>query len=494
MTAMPAGWPAWTRSLRWRLLAATLVALLVALALAGLLLTGLFREHVLRQFEATLVAQLDQVTASLVFDDPARPALDPTLLSDPRWQRPYAGLYWQVDAIDGARPARGVLRSRSLWDTVLAVEDDALIDGVVHVHRVAGPQGSDLLLVERAVRPEAAPDRAWRLLVAGDLAATQAAAADFGRVLAASLLGLGLLLGGAALLQVRVGLAPLRALQGALGDLHRGDHARLDGQFPAEVQPLVDDFNAVLDRHGEVVARARTQAGNLAHAIKTPLAVLTQAARPARAEVPAAAAETASLAPLVREQVAVIQRHVDWHLARSRAAATRGLPGARAPVAPVVEGLVRVLARVHAERGLVWRVDPIDARCVFAGEVQDLQEMLGNLMDNACRWARRSVHVSVFRDGAGDGSPARLAIVVEDDGPGIAPARRVEVLARGIRLDETVPGSGLGLAIVQDLAALYGGTLSLGADGDGRVDGGAGADDRARGGLQVRLWLPAAQE
>jgi signal transduction histidine kinase len=461
----------WLRSLRFRLLAATLVALLIALLLAGVLLAGLFRDHVMRQAQAGLAAQLDQVTARLEFDAAGRPQLDPKTLSDPRWSRPFSGLYWQVDGSAAGALQRGVLRSRSLWDVALVVDADVLIDGMTHAHEVAGPEATPLLLVERTVRDGAA-GTPWRLMVAADLRDTQAAVSRFNGVLAASLAALLALLCVAAVAQVSVGLAPLRALQRAVAAVHVGREQRLGGQFPSEVQPLIDDFNGVLDRNADVVARARTQAGNLAHAIKTPLAALTQAAV-AAGQQPQAQAD---LAPLVLEQVAVARRHVDWHLARARAAAAQGLPGTRVPLAPVLAGLLRVLERVHAERGVVVACEAVDADAAFAGEVQDLQEMLGNVLDNACKWARREVHVAatVVADSRG----SRLQILVDDDGPGIAADRRALVMARGARLDESVPGSGLGLAILQELVGLYGGSVSL--------------TDAPLGGLRVALNLPAA--
>lgn len=444
----------WTRSLRFRLLAATLVALAVALVLAGLLLAGLFRDHVMRQFSQTLTAQLDQITARLEFDAAGQPLIDPQTLSDPRWSRPYSGLYWQVDSA-GQAQQRGVLRSRSLWDATLSLPSDELADGVVHVHEVAGLDGARLLLVERTITRGSASATPWRLIVAADLRETVTAVVRFNGVLVASLATLFLLLCAAALAQVAIGLAPLRALQRTLAGVHAGTAQRLDGSFPSEVQPLVDDFNAVLDRNAEVVTRARTQAGNLAHAIKTPLAAMSQAATVAR-QHPQAGAE---LAVLVEEQVGVARRHVDWHLARARAAAAQGVPGARVALQPVVSGLLRVLERVHAERGIALQCMPMAPDLAFAGEVQDLQEILGNLLDNASKWARHEVLVSASAVAAAAGS--RLRIVIDDDGPGIEAARRDTVMARSARLDESMPGSGLGLAIVNELVGLYGGSMML---------------------------------
>lgn len=453
------------------MLAATLVALALALLLAGVLLNGLFRDHVTRQFERTLIQQLDQLTARLEFDAGGQPRIDPQTLSDPRWHKPYSGLYWQLDDL-GERPIRvGVLRSRSLWDTALRLDDDALADGAIHVHRGHGPQDTVLLMVERTVRLAEQPQARWRLAVAADMREAVAAVTQFTGVLAASLGVLLALLVLAALAQVAVGLSPLKALQRALADVREGRAPRLQGSFPAEVQPLIDDFNGVLDRNAEVVARSRTHAGNLAHAIKTPLSILDQAA--ARANDPASAA----LAQLVREQVALSRRHVDWHLARARAAATQRLPGQRTRVSPVVQGLIRAMNRLFAGRAIRIECAPIPEGLAFAGEEQDLQEVLGNLIENACKWARSVVRIDVEATPGGDATPLR--IFIDDDGPGIDPSRREAVLARGARMDESVPGTGLGLAIASDLVALYGGTLTLASS--------------ALGGLRVVLDLPAVR-
>jgi signal transduction histidine kinase len=459
----PTGWR-WPGSLRLRLLGATLVTLALALTGAHGWLSGLFRDHVLRQFDAALVLQLDQLTARLEFDAQGQPLIDPRSLSDPRLAKPYSGLYWQLDQVSAdGQTRRGVLRSRSLWDEQLALAPDPLADGALHTHDSTGPQGDALRIVERSLQVPEQPAARWRLMVAADTRAALAAADDFNGVLAASLAGLGLLLALAALAQVAVGLSPLQGMQRALQQVREGRTARLQGRFPAEVQPLIDDFNGVLDRNAEVVARARTQAGNLAHALKTPLAVLGNAA---------AQAPHTELAPLVSEQVQLAQRHIHWHLARARVAASQGLPGQRTPLAPLLAGLLRVMDKLHAAKRLDLSADEVPTDAAFAGEEQDLQEMLGNLLDNACRSARGAVRVSARHEGR------QLQITVDDDGPGIVPEQRAAVLQRGVRLDESTPGSGLGLAIVVELAALYGGALTL--------------DTSDLGGLSARLSLPAA--
>lgn len=457
-------------SLRFRLLAATVLGVSLAMVLAGLVLNGLFHEHVMRQFEKGLTQQLDQVTARLSADAQGQPLIDAQTLSDPRWQRPYSGLYWQLDDVTPSAVRPGVLRSRSLWDTQLALPADVLRDGEIHTHELPGPGDSRLRVLERTVRPD---ERVrWRLSVAADLNDTHEAVAGFQRVLVASLAALLLLLLAAAWAQVALGLRPLLALQQGLNTLREGRTPRLTGDFPSEVQALVDNFNSVLDRNDEVVGRARTQAGNLAHALKTPLTVLDQASRQT---------DTAGLAPLVREQVQLARRQIDWHLARARMAASTGVPGQRVPVVHTLQGLVRVMQRVHAERDLAITLEEADERVHFAGEAQDLQEMLGNVLDNACQWAHSAVRIRVqpVPSVSSSASLGMCRVEIEDDGTGMTAEQMPRVLQRGVRLDESVPGSGLGLAIVQDLVDVYGGDLQLQTPAQGR-------------GLCVTLTLPAA--
>jgi signal transduction histidine kinase len=453
----------WVSSLRFRLLAATLVALALALVLASVLLGNLFRDHVKSQFETALTQQLNLLTARLEFDTAGQPTIDATTLHDPRWQKPFSGLYWQVDEVSKAGAARrGVLRSRSLWDMSLTLEADALHDGSVHVHEGSGPNGAALLMLERTVSTAEHSGTDWRLIVAADLDGTMEAVSRFKTALALSLAMLGGLLMLAAIAQVFVGLSPLRTLQTALMNVRENRAQRLLGRFPSEVQPLVDDFNGVLQNSADNVARARTHAGNLAHALKTPMAIMAQAAQ----------ASSSELATLVQEQVASANQQIDWHLARARAAAAHRMPGMRTPITPVVQGLQRVLERVHAHRHLDFNWNDVPREWAFAGEEQDLQEMIGNLLDNAYKWARMRVRLSAQVESE------RLVLTVEDDGEGIAATMREAALIRGHRLDEHAPGSGLGLAIVAELALLYGGQLTL--------------DASSLGGLKASLSLPLA--
>lgn len=460
-------------SLRVRLLVGTLFWIAASILVAGWGLGSLFRQHVSDQFHADLTSQLDQLSAQFTLDAQGQPQLT-LALSDPRLTRPYSGYYWQIDQLADsatASPATvGRLRSRSLWDHVLELPADALRDGATHRHRVMGPQGQSLGLVERSLRIEDSPDgqaRSFRLMTAANEQLMLEPVARFNGLLwlALGVLAAGLML--AAVVQVRVGLAPLRALQSALARVRQAETQQLEGTFPTEITPLIEDFNKVLAHNADVVARARTHAGNLAHALKTPLSVLANAADAALAQGPA----SAPLAQLVADQVAMARQQVNYHLSRAQVAASTRLPGAKTDLQPVVDGLVRVMRRIHAERELTLTAGPFDPALGFRGETQDLQEMLGNLIDNACKWAAHRVDIQARRN------TDMLAITVDDDGPGLAADQRARVLQRGVRADEQVPGSGLGLAIVDDLARLYGGQVTLA--------------DSPLGGLRAMLELPA---
>lgn len=278
----------------------------------------------------------------------------------------------------------------------------------------------------------------------------------------AILLTIVLLLGG--LFYFRRGVSPITQLRDRLSTVHAGHTRRVEGDFPSEIEPLIDDLNALLEHHERAIVRAQSKAGDLAHGLKTPLAVLSKEAADADA------AGQAALAESIRQQVDRMRRQIDYHLASARAAASGATPQARCVVADSVDGLVRTVARIHAERGLTIQAD-IDPSQVVRVQREDLDEMIGNLLDNACKWAHQRVTVSTE---SGD----RVTVRVDDDGPGVPEERREDVLRRGVRADEAAPGSGFGLAIVRDLAELYGGSVRLEAS--------------ALGGTRAVLILPLA--
>jgi signal transduction histidine kinase len=260
-------------------------------------------------------------------------------------------------------------------------------------------------------------------------------------------------------------VAPLGTLRRRLAAVREGRDARVAGEYPGEVQPLVDDLNALLAHREEAVRRALAKAGDLAHGLKTPLAVLSHEAE--RAE----RAGQTELAESIGQQVERMRRQVTYHLAQARAAASGAALGARCSIKESADGLARTLLRLHAERGLSIAVN-VDATHDVRVQREDLDEMLGNLLDNACRFARARVCVTSRRDAA------TIVITVDDDGPGLEASMREAVLQRGVRADQATPGSGLGLAIVRDLSALYGGSISL--------------ENSAAAGLRARLTLPGA--
>jgi signal transduction histidine kinase len=260
----------------------------------------------------------------------------------------------------------------------------------------------------------------------------------------------------AGFLQLRRGLSPFERLRPRLAAVRDGREDRVEGSYPSEVQPLVDDLNGLLDHRAGLVRRALARAGDLAHGLKTPLAVIAQEAERA------AAAGHPELASTIDEQVDRMRRQLDYHLAHARAAASGSTLGARCSLAEAVEGLARALLRLHAERGVAIAID-VPADHFVRATREDVEEMLGNLLDNACKWARGRVAI------ASSAGEERVSVFVDDDGPGLDPSLRDAVLQRGVRADEAAPGTGLGLAIVRDLAELYGGAIRLEASPTGGV-------------------------
>ena len=440
-------------SLGFRLAAGAVLWITAALVVAGFVLSGLFRDHVEQSFERELMVQLDRLAAVSRVGPKGVLELKRVIV-DPRFFDAYSGWYWQIAGPDGP-----IFRSRSLWDQALAVDHGTLPADTIERYATTGPNDQTLWGLRRNITLPGS-QTVYQITVAADVAETRAAIEGFNTTLALSLVVLGVGLFAAVVIQVHYGLSPMRRLRRALADVRAGSTARLVGRFPDEVTPLADELNALLDHNAAVVERARTHVGNLAHALKTPLSVVANAA----------AEGDGALADTVRQQAARMGGLVDHHLARARTAAASVI-GARTDARAVGEELRRTLARLYPDRDIVI-VDDDAAEAVFLGEHQDLQEMLGNLMDNACKWSRETVRVTLARRGQ------RLELSVEDDGPGLAPDARARVFDRGSRLDEAVPGDGLGLGIVRDVAELYGGSVSLA--------------DSALGGLNATLDLPAA--
>ena len=430
----------------------------------GIGLSLSFRNHAYGEFERGLIEDIDSLLAgSTVAEDGE--VLAPAL-TDARATRAYSGKYWEVvDPKNGPGMAEPV-RSRSLWDQSLKLPP-GVVDRLSRArnqtlfYNTLGPLQQP---VHAAARMILLPGRAGPVVfvVAEDRTPIDRDIRKFEITTAVFLLILGAGLVAAVVIQVRVGLTPLFAMGREIGDVRRGKAQRLTGRYPSELSPLATEMNALLDHNQEVVERQRTHVGNLAHALKTPLSVMLAEAEGA----------PGALAEVVSRQAEAMRGHVEHHLRRARAAARLQGSGERTPVAPVLAELSRTLERIFQDKGVLieWACDPALA---FLGERQDLQEMAGNVLENACKWCRELVSVEV-----GAGEPDKLTLVVEDDGPGLKPDQRAEVLKRGARLDESAPGSGLGLAIVDELARAYGGSLAL--------------SDSPLGGLRITLMLPQA--
>ncbi|MCU1156936.1 Signal transduction histidine kinase [Stenotrophomonas maltophilia] len=434
-------------SLRRRLLLAGGVGLLLVSLLASALLGELFKrsardrlDHELQQDMLTLLAQ-----AEVDADGQLRLRQEP---NDARFQRVFSGAYWQIAGADG----RVLLQSRSLWDETLP----APVAGPA-TRNLAGPLQQSLRARVQQVRLPRASEP-FVAVVATDRSTLDADVAAFRN---RSAIALGVLVAAwLAVLasQVHFGLRPLHRLGAQLERVRRGDVQRIDTQeLGAEVAPLGEELNALLDHQQRMVARARTSAQDLAHAMKTPLSVLATEAD----------GDGADWRATVREQSARMQASVDRYLAAGLAADHRQ----RADVAAVAQAMCRLMARVHGERGIAFTAAGIDPTLQFAGASADLEEMLGNLLDNAGRWAQQQVTVEA------ETSEGQLRIEVRDDGPGLAADALERVTQRGVRLDERVGSSGLGLAIVGDIAASYGGRLAL---------------ENVQPGLRATVWLPVA--
>jgi signal transduction histidine kinase len=449
------------RSIAVRLAASAVFWSLAILLIAGLILSALYRETTERAFDQRLLVYASDLAADLVAPgDPEQRELG--ALGDPRFDIPMSGWYWQVGRPD-ARP-RDMRGSKSLFGgqlpSLVANEADRRF-GEVRKGYGSAPDERMLRVVERDI--DLGEDGRFVVRVGGPADEIDQDVRRFIFALTITFALLGVALGATTLLQIRFGLAPLLKLRSAVTDIRRGEADRILGEYPRDIAPLARELNLLLDTNREILERARTQVGNLAHALKTPLSVIVN-------EVAGGPGELASK---VQEQAAVMRDQVNYYLDRARVAALAGRLGIITDVAPVIAGLVRTFERIFSDKKLAVEVS-IPAGARFRGERQDLEEMAGNLIDNACKWARSRVEVRV--EAVRDEDRARIHITVEDDGPGLPAEARAEMLKRGRRLDETKPGSGLGLSIVADLAALYRGSLSLEA--------------AALGGLRATLDLP----
>ena len=442
--------------------------IVLALVLTGWALTSQYQESALRRLGDMLADTIDEV---VIATDATPDGIVVAEIRDAQMDRALSGKYWAVAELDGRNGLRFIAGSPSLAGERLAVPSDL-------PRRLRAASGTTISFNDPGfLRPplrqplrvaaslKSLPGRSEPLVFmsAIDRSNIDADTRQFATFTWTSLLVLGIGLVIAVFLQVQIGLRPLFNLRDEIADVRKGRAARIARSYPLEIQPLAEQVNRLLDHNQETVERQRTHVGNLAHALKTPLSVM----------LAEAGTQQGILPDMVRKQTEVMKAQVDHHLRRARAAARAQLLGERTPIAEVLDELAVMLERVFEARRIEidWRA-PDDLG--FRGERQDLQEILGNLMENACKWAKRRLRVS-----AGPTHLGQMIVVVEDDGPGLPADQREIALERGARMDESTPGSGLGLSIVVELTRAYGGRITL-VDSD-------------LGGLKVLLELPAAE-
>lgn len=429
-------------SLRLRLVAGGVVAILIALALAGGALVVLFERHVSRTLAQDLDVHLKQLLANIDVDAQGKLVLTQPPV-DPRFADPLSGLYWQVGDDRGQ-----LLRSRSLWDSAMELPADRLSPGETHQHEASGPGDQRVLVAERAVTLSAdGKPVIVRLAVAEDLARVSAATSAFAKDLATALVLLGCVLALATWLQVSIGLRPLIALRRGVADIRAGVIRHLPSTVPTEVHPLVEEVNALIDAQEGEIERSRGRAADLAHGLKTPLAALAADASRLRER------GERDIARDIEAVGEAMGRHVDRELARARVRGrARASASASTAVQPLVRSITTTLSRTPDGARVRFENLVADDLCVPLDRT-DLAEVLGNLIENAARHSAGHVRVST------DGSLP--SVTVEDDGEGIEPIHLSRVLERGARLDQRGGAAGLGLAIVQDVLDAYGWELEL---------------------------------
>lgn len=439
----------------------------IVLIVTGFALSSLYKQAVERSFDRRLNLYMRTLVADVTPPDEGSEKTAQAL-GEPLFDLPLSGWYWQIVRQDGDKPDKK--SSRSLWDRTLpnlAAEGFALSKSGVRIGYVDGPEEQNLRIIERPV--DFGPDGKFVVTVAGDAAEIFEETWTFDIYLAGTFLSLTIILLISTIFQVRFGLAPLKRILASLSDIRAGRAEKLEGEFPVEIAPLAREMNALLDANREIVERARTHVGNLAHAVKTPLSVIVNEA---------AAHGGDPFADKVLEQTNIMRDQVARHLERARMAARLSVVATVTDVDPVVLALRRTMEKIYSNKNIVISASAASGTR-FQGERQDLEEMVGNLIDNACKWCQSRVAIEVLDEPASDRIGHQLRIIVDDDGQGLSPAERERVARRGHRLDETKPGSGLGLSIVVDLAALYRGRLTLGT--------------APIGGVRAELVLPAAE-
>lgn len=454
-------------SLAFRLFITSTALALIILPLAAYQLISVYRGTIEANFDERLKANLSLLIESSLQENYEAPT-KPKQFGGFAFTLPNSGWYWQI------RPVKNknlpVFSSISLGDETLNLsKKENLIrtdDGTVKYY-VKYENDRKLRVLTRSITlgTDEKPQR-YEYIVTGDSSEVEDDVIDFASMLTITFLILGAGLIASTFLQVRLGLQPLKVVENGLTAIRAGKTDRLEGNFPAEIAPLQFEINNLIKSNMNIIERARTHVGNLAHALKTPLSVMNNEVR----------GKADPLAEKVAEQTEIMQNQISHHLDRARMAARVGVVGSLTEISPIMQSLERALLRIYQDKEITFELQcPETAR--FAGEKQDFEEIVGNLLDNAFKWATSKVSAKVIIESKKMGE-VFLNIAIEDDGPGLSDKELSQVKERGKRLDETKPGSGLGLSIVSDLVDLYGGKFDL--------------THSDLGGLQIKLQLPAS--
>lgn len=437
----------WPRSLAFRIVALSTIWAIVALVVIATVISALFRQVSERGFDSVLSAHLFNLIGSVGVSDDGRLSGTPNL-GDLRFSVPGSGWYWAVEPV--SEDLGPPLRSLSLTGQVPSppTSEVPFNSEFQRSYLTTGPGGQTLEILESELLLGEGNQIA-RFRVMGNRSELEAEMRQFTHQLFGYLAIFGLGLVAINAIAILLGLKPLGTVRHALANIRAGTAQRLDGSFPAEIEPLADETNALIESNRRIVERSRTQVGNLAHSLKTPLAVLMNEGR----------AIGGAKGALIANQAAGMQKQIEHYLQRARVAAQRDNLAFRTPVNAALRRMVRVMEKLNPEKRFVLSLP--EEEVVFAGEREDLEEILGNLLENAVKWGKSTIAINLARE-----EPARSAVhmfelAIEDDGPGIPEEQAREALKRGKRLDESKPGSGLGLAIVADLVEEYGGTVAL---------------------------------
>lgn len=453
----------WPASIRGRFLVTSALTVGLALALTAVLLVSLFSSNIRNRIEAELTGEINTIAGTIAFD-PDGKVSRPRGVLDRRFSEPYGGYYWQI--MDDAR--KKVLRSTSLWDATLALPDDGQTNGEIHHYTLPGPDGSTLIVQERMITV-AAPDgpRRLRIAVAMDERTLADARSGFARDILPALAGLALFLIGASIAQLTFGLKALDSLSEGIDRIRERRDTQLSGAYPSEFQSTVKAVNQLLETQELMVAKAKSRAADLAHGLRTPLTVLSNDALTLREKGEVDIAEEL-------EQLATgMRNHVERELALARLTARPDLRRADTDVAKLLEELIRTLRRTPSGENIAFVSTGIEGATVKV-DPSDFRELVGNLLENAVKWAHSEIRIACERREGG------LRLTISDDGPGVPETALAHLTRRGWRLDNAAQGSGLGLSIVREIVEIYGISIVL-----GNGDPGSGLK-----GLSVELGFP----